>query len=141
MTPNNRNVSGIDIGLLILRGAGLFLLLTFGWEKFWLYARLIGTRTPLASAGLTPLIRAMGFPAPALLGIYAALNESVGSLLIACGLWTRLACIFAAMNMAGAFYVSIRLEEEPLRAAVYLVIFATLAITGPGRFSVDHVRR
>jgi len=129
---------GLDAGLLILRGAGLFLFLTFGREKFWRYFQLALADGPWESSGLAPLIRAMGLPAPVLLGIYAMLCESVGSLLIACGFLTRLAAFFSALNMAGAFYVSLRLQEEPLRAALYFSIFAALALAGPGRFSVDH---
>lgn len=128
-------------GLLVLRTAGLFLLLTFGWGKFTGYLQIVRAGRPLASSGLAPLIRQMGFPAPGWLGLYAALCESVASLLVAVGLLTRLAALFAALSMAGAFYVSLRLGEEPLRALLYFTIFAALALTGPGRFSLDHVLR
>jgi putative oxidoreductase len=90
------------------------------------------------SSGLTPLIRAMGFPMPVRLGIYATLCESIGGLLIACGLLTRTASVLAALSMAGAFYTSLRSQEEPLRAALYFFVFAAIALAGPGRFSVEH---
>jgi len=129
---------GLDAGLLILRGAGLFLLLTFGWQKLWGYIQLAITGGPWDSLELAPLIRSMGFPAPVLLGIYAMLCESVGALLISCGFLTRWMAILAALSMAGAFYTSLRLQEDPLRAALYLCSFTTVAVAGPGRFSLDY---
>ena len=45
----------------------------------------------------------------------------------------------AALGMAGALYVSVRLEEDWLREALYLITFIALAFTGPGKFSVDHL--
>jgi putative oxidoreductase len=126
-----------DVGLLILRAAAFFLAATFGWQKLAGYVILIHSREPLATHFLVPLIGSMGFPLPALLAIYVTLFESVGALLIACGLLTRAAAALAALSMAGAFYTSLQLGEEPLRAALYLIIFAALAITGPGKFSVD----
>ena len=136
--PRESDSHGLDAGLLILRGAGLFLLLTYGWEKFWGYAQMAREGGPWESSGLAPLIRAMGFPAPVLLGIYATLCESVGAFLIACGFLTRPVAVLAAISMAGAFYTSLRLQEEPLRAALYFFIFAAVALTGPGKFSVDY---
>ena len=129
----------IDIGLLVLRGAGLFLALTFGWQKFSAYVALIHAGQSLSETGLAALIRMMGFPVPALLAVCAVLNESVGAVFIAFGFLTRPAAVVGALGMAIAFYVSIRLGEEPVRAALYFVIFLGLAITGPGRFSIDHV--
>jgi putative oxidoreductase len=134
-----KSSSGLDLGLLVLRGAGLFLLLTFGWQKFWDYGLLVRAGVPLANAGLAPLIRSMGFPAPVLLGFYATACESLCALLIAFGFYTRMMAAFAALSMAGAFYTSLRLHEEPLRASAYLCIFLALVLTGPGRFSIDQV--
>jgi putative oxidoreductase len=128
-----------DIGLLVLRSAGLFLALTFGWQKFCGYVALIGAGQSLSTSGLAPLIHKMGLPAPAFLAICAVLNESVGALLVACGFLTRIAAAVGAVGMAVALYVSLRLGEEPLRAALYLVIFLGLAITGPGKFSIDQI--
>jgi hypothetical protein len=41
--------------------------------------------------------------------------------------------------MAGALYVSLRLGEDWLRAALYLIIFSTLALAGPGRFWIEQL--
>jgi putative oxidoreductase len=129
----------LDIGLLVLRGSGLFLALTFGRQKFSAYVALIHAGQSLSGTGLASLIRMMGLPAPALLAVCAVLNESVGALFIACGFLTRPAAAIGALGMAVAFYVSMRLGEEPVRAVLYFVIFLGLAITGPGRFSMDYV--
>jgi putative oxidoreductase len=131
----------IDAGLLVLRGASLFLALTFGRQKLLGYIELIRAGQPLASSGLAPLIRAMGLPFPGFLAVCAVLNESVGALFVACGFLTRLAAGVGAVGMAVAFYVSLRLGEEPLRAALYLVIFGVLVLTGPGRYSIDYLLR
>jgi putative oxidoreductase len=129
----------VDIGLLVLRSAGLFLAATFGRQKVLGYAEIIRAGLPLASSGLTPLIRMMGLPLPAFLGVCAVLNESIGALLMACGFLTRWAAAVAVLGMAVAVYISLRLGEEPLRALLYLVIFAALGLTGPGRFSIDYL--
>jgi hypothetical protein len=41
--------------------------------------------------------------------------------------------------MAGALYTGVHLDEDWLRAALYLIVFVTLALIGPGKFSVDHL--
>jgi putative oxidoreductase len=131
----------VHTGLLVLRSSGLFLLLTFGWQKLFGLFHIIHAGAFLGSAGLAPLIRDAGFPAPVLASVYVTFSESILALLIALGLFTRLSAACAALSMAGAFYFSLRVGEEPLRAALYLLIFATLALTGPGRFSLDYLRR
>jgi len=129
--------STTDFGLVVLRSAALLLAVTFGREKLLWYAQLIYSRQPLAAAGLATLIAQMGFPFAGLLGLLVALNESIGAMLVALGLFSRLAAASLVLCMAGAFYVSVRLGEDSLRATLYFIIFATLMIMGPGRFSVN----
>ena len=81
----------------------------------------------------------MGFPIPFALALWITFNESIGAFLIGCGFLTRLLAASAALGMAGALYTSVRLGEDWLRAALYLIVFATLVLTGPGKFSADHV--
>ena len=45
--------------------------------------------------------------------------------------------ISVALGMTGVLYTSVRLGEDWLRAALYLIVFVTLSLTGPGRFSLD----
>jgi uncharacterized membrane protein YphA (DoxX/SURF4 family) len=81
----------------------------------------------------------MGFPIPFALALWITFNESIGAFLIGCGFLTRLLAASAALGMAGALYTSVRLDEDWLRAALYLIVFTALVLTGPGKFSVDHL--
>jgi putative oxidoreductase len=81
----------------------------------------------------------MGFPIPFALALWITFNESIGAFLIGCGFLTRLLAASAALGMAGALYTSVRLGEDWLRAALYLILFTALVLTGPGKFSVDHL--
>jgi putative oxidoreductase len=135
--PDARADARVDAGLLLLRGAGLLLAVTFGRQKLIGYIELVRAGQPLGSSGLAPLIQSMGIPFPGFLGVCAVLNESLGASLIAVGLLTRWAAAIAAFGMTVAFYVSVRLGEDVLRAALYLIIFTALAVAGPGRFSID----
>ena len=139
MSAANSAERRIDIGLLVMRAAALFLALTFGWQKVSGYIALLRAGQSLSTSGLAPLIRMMGLPAPAFLAVCAVLNESLGALFIACGFLTRLSAAVGALGMATAFYISMRLGEDPLRATLYFVIFFGLTITGPGRISIDHL--
>ena len=128
-----------DSGLLILRGAGLLLALTFGVQKIGWYWSALHAGKPFSSIGLAPLIAKIGFPIPVALALWITFNESIGAFLIGCGLLTRLLAASAALGMAGSLYTSIRLGEDWLRAALYLIVFTVLVLTGPGKFSVDHL--
>ena len=128
-----------DLGLLILRGAGLLLAVTFGLQKIGWYWTAFQAGKSLLHAGLAPLIARMGFPIPVVLAVWITFNESIGALLIGCGFLTRVMAASAALGMAGALYTSVRLGEDWLRAALYLIIFVTLSLTGAGKFSVDHI--
>ena len=128
-----------DSGLLILRGAGLLLALTFGVQKIGWYWSALHAGKPFSSIGLAPLIAKIGFPIPVALALWITFNESIGAFLIGCGLLTRLLAASAALGMAGSIYTSIRLGEDWLRAALYLIVFTVLVLTGPGKFSVDHL--
>ena len=81
----------------------------------------------------------MGFPIPVVLALWITFNESIGALLIGCGFLTRILAASAALGMAGALYTSVRLNEDWLRAALYLIVFVALALIGPGKFSVDYL--
>ena len=128
-----------DLGLLLLRGAGPLLALTFGVQKIGWYWSALHAGKSLSSAGLAPLIAKMGFPIPVALAIWITFNESIGAFLVGCGFLTRLLAASAALGMAGALYTSVQLGEDWLRAALYLIIFTTLILTGPGELSLDHL--
>jgi uncharacterized membrane protein YphA (DoxX/SURF4 family) len=128
-----------DLGLLILRGAGFLLAATFGLQKIGWYWTAFHAGKSLSAIGLAPLIGRMGFPIPVVLALWITFNESIGALLIGCGFLTRILSASAALGMAGALYTSVRLDENWLRAALYLIVFAALALIGPGKFSVAYL--
>ncbi|HEY3784418.1 MAG TPA: hypothetical protein VGL55_03985 [Steroidobacteraceae bacterium] len=113
----------LDIGLLVLRlgiGAALVLLLTLkqaagGAEFLACFSR----------AGLATLLIA-------------------GTASVAVGVRTRGVAAFMALiwaSLLGAeLYTGEPLYLFPVRAALFLILFAALALTGAGRFSVDHAR-
>ena len=126
-----------DKSLLVLRAEALLLLLTFGWGKFLGLALRVASGQPLSASGIARLIAGVGLPFAGLLAAFVALSESVAALLIIIGWFTRTAAVCATFSMAGALYYSLSAGEEPLRAAIYVVGFAVLALTGPGRYSID----
>lgn len=126
----------INIGLLLSRAAGLLLAFTFGIQKIGWYATAFHAGKPLASIGLAPLIAKVGFPFPIILALWITLNESIGAFFVGIGFLTRFAAASLALGMVGALYTSVQLQEDWLRAALYLIVFTAL-ITGPGTFSVD----
>ena len=128
-----------DLGFLILRGAGFLLAATFGLQKIGWYWTAFHAGKSLSAIGLAPLIARMGFPIPVVLALWITFNESIGALLIACGFLTRILAVSAALGMAGALYTSVRLDEDWLRAALYLIVFVALALIGSGKFSVDYL--
>ena len=128
-----------NLGLLLLRVAGLLLAFTFGRQKLGWYLTVWQSGESMRGVGLAPLISSLGFPAPFLLAIWETLNESIGALLVGCGLLTRVIAASAALGMVGALYASLQLKEDWLRAVLYLIIFSALALTGAGELSLDHL--
>ena len=127
----------LDLGLVALRSAGILLAFTFGIQKIGWYIAAFHSDKALSSVGLAPLIAHTGFPAPVILALWVTFNESIGALLIGCGLFTRVLAISAALGMAGALYTSVLLGEDWLRAALYLIVFLALSLTGAGKYSID----
>ena len=141
-----------DLALLILRLSGFGLAFAHGWQKV---SRLIsGNGGPFVEG-----VESLGFPMPMVFAWAAALAEFGGGLLIALGIFTRVAAVFTAFTMFVAAFFRHRLllqvfvwlgamsppEEvveswgNPERAAVYLLIFLALILMGGGRFSRDRL--
>lgn len=129
----------VDTGLLVLRlGAGLSLFLLFGLTK------LSAAKAFLHSGQWTfvDFNRKVGLPFPVLVAWYQTVNESLGALLVASGLLTRIATASLAVGFAVAAVCSLKAREAAwLDAAFYCLMFATLLLTGPGRFSLDERMR
>jgi putative oxidoreductase len=121
-----------DIGLLFLRLAGVGLA-THG------YAKIFGGGV----SGTVDAAEAMGFPLPVVFGWAAAASELLGGALVAIGLFTRPAAVFAAITMFVAAFL--HHAEDPFArrelALAYLVILLAIACMGAGRWSVDAIAR
>lgn len=127
--------SRVNAGLLVLRlGAGLSLLFLFGLPK----VRDAVTYFHTGHWAFVDFNRKVGLPLPVLVACYQTLNESLGALLVACGFFTRIAAASLAAGFAAAAGCSLKAGEAAwLDAALYCVMFASLAVAGPGRFSLD----
>lgn len=138
-----------DIGLLILRLAGLYMALGHGWGK------VVGLAS--GESRFAEALAGMGFPVPIVFAWAAALAEFVGGLAVALGIFTRWAAALAAVTMFVAGFMRHRAlghlaswlgiapaSEEtakawgnPELALTYLAIFVAVALLGPGRFALD----
>jgi len=130
--------SSMDAGLLLLRvGAGVSLLLLFGIPKLRDALHSITTGQLWLFVEFN---RKLGLPFPTSVAYCQTLNESVGALSVAAGLLSRVASGTLAFGFAVAAYCSIRVHENSsMLAAGYCLMFATLLLTGPGKFSIDHM--
>ena len=145
--------SALDFALLVLRLAGVGLAVFHGWAK--LSALVSGTSR--FHEGLA----AMGLPFPVAMAWAAALGETVGGLLVAIGLFTRVAAGVCAIAMFVAAFLrhhahhyllgklglytvtaeSAKAWGNPELALLYLGVFVALALAGGGRFSLDRGKR
>jgi putative oxidoreductase len=128
ITPE-RHVVLRDLGLLFMRvTAGLYMALGHGWAKLSTFGE-----------------KASGFPDPIGLGPEVSLTlmilaEFVCALMILLGLATRLSTIPLILGMAVAAFVVHGSDpwETKEKAVLYLIVYLTLLLTGPGRISLDH---
>ena len=115
-------------------GIGGFFMWAYGWPK------LAGGMDKWKSVG-----QAMGNLGidfwPVVWGFLATLAESLGALLVAIGLFFRPAClalmftmIVAAITLASAKGAGIREAGHPIEMAV---VFLSMMLIGPGKYSVD----
>jgi uncharacterized membrane protein YphA (DoxX/SURF4 family) len=136
---NSFRANALDAGRLLLRlGGGLTLLLLFGLPKLRAAAAFIKTGQWM----FVDFNRKAGLPFPILIALYQTANESVGALLVATGLFSRVGAGSLAIGFGAATYLSIRAGEDAwLIAGLFFLIFASLLLIGPGRFSIDHLIR
>jgi putative oxidoreductase len=138
-----------DIGLLVLRLAGLYLAVGHGWGK------VVGLAS--GQSRFVEGLAEMGFPAPVVFAWAAALAEFAGGLCVALGLFTLWAAGLAAFTMfvagfgrhralsqflswlgiAPATEDALKAWGNPELALAYLMILVAVALLGPGRFSID----
>ncbi len=122
-----------DLGLLLLRvGLGV-MFMVHGFPK------LAGG--PAAWAGLGGVMSSVGLGfAPTFWGFLAAMAEFGGGLLLAVGLWFRLACfgLLVTMIMATVMHLS---KGDGFGGYAHALesafVFLGLLLAGPGRYSLD----
>ncbi len=83
----------------------------------------------------------VGIPMPLISGYMAISAETVFPLLIIAGLFTRISAFIAAVNMfIAAFVIHLMINGDPFakweKALLYMIVFAALAITGPGEWNI-----
>ena len=134
MTPkglfaSNTGSASTSAGLLVLRLAGLSLFLKHGLEKLTGYSRMV-----------------QHFPDPIHVGAHAGLafallSDGICSVLVLIGLATRPASAVILFNLLVAFFfvhhAAFFSDGHVELVAIYIIVFATLVFTGPGRFSID----
>lgn len=111
--------SGIDAGLFAIRiGVGLSFVLLFSLKQSEV------TKTFVGQHGL-PLV------------------VSITAFVVVCGFLTRWAAALSALAWIWVCYAELRAGLEwfilPVRAAEFIIVFAALAVTGPGKYSLDHL--
>jgi putative oxidoreductase len=124
----------IDLGLFLLRlWFGLLLFVQHGLSKALNFNRMSAHFADPLHIGPTASL------------ILVVLAEVVCSLLVVLGLWTRYAAAVVVINLAVAFGFAHRFQLSGPRsgelAFVFLGAFLVIAISGPGRWSVDGLRR
>ncbi|NIP30389.1 MAG: DoxX family membrane protein [Candidatus Dadabacteria bacterium] len=124
-----------DIGLLILRvSAGLSMLFAHGLGKI---------KQP---EGFINALTDSGFPLPKVSAYLAISAETIFPLMIVLGILTRISSGIAAFNMfVAGFVYHLIMKGDPFsdyeKALLYFIIFATITVTGSGRYSVDKMLR
>ncbi|MBL7700415.1 MAG: DoxX family protein [Chitinophagaceae bacterium] len=123
--------SAFNIALFLLRvGGGLLILVAHGYVKFEKFSSI----SPEFANFL-----GMGSSVSLSLSIFA---ELICAALVILGLFTRLACIPLVINMSVAIAVGHQYDvfgagEKP---SLFLLIFLTILLVGPGKFSVDGLK-
>ena len=133
----NAKSIALDTGLLVLRvGFGLSLLIIFGLTKLhdaWAYIHT-------GQWQFVDFNRRVGLPFPVFVAFVQTLNESLGALSLAAGFFARFAAAALATGFTAATICSLKMGEAAwLTAAYFALTFLSLFLTGPGRFSLDHV--
>ncbi|QOY88119.1 DoxX family protein [Paludibaculum fermentans] len=127
----------LDAGLLALRlGAGFSLFWLHGWSKL---AAASGYVFQGQEWGFVAGVAGLGFPLPGVFAVAAALAESIGSLLVAVGLLTRVSAGFVGFTMLVAIYRHLSAGQSAELASLYLLAAIAIGLAAAGRYSLDAV--
>ena len=103
------------------------------------YPKIIGGPHKWAELGAAAGAMGIHF-LPVFFGFMASVSEFIGGILIILGLSFRFACLFICAVMAVAMTGEIKgggSFNDYSHALELLIVFASLFIIGPGRYSVD----
>lgn len=125
----------IDLGLFLIRLATGILLCTV-FEKFLPREGRWGPQDWFIAD-----VAKMGFPQPLFFAWCAVLSEFVGGILLALGLFARPAACFNAVTTFVAAFIFHRgdVSGSGLIATLFFASTLGLALTGPGRCSLDYL--
>lgn len=121
--------SHAHLGLLIIRVALVYVMVMAGWMKLSNPEIRLMTGQAMGTFGITF--------APAFWGWCAALAEFGGAILLAIGLFTRIAAANLAFTMFVATASTLAMPEPPLHPMNLMFIYIALFISGPGKYSLD----
>ncbi len=101
------------------------------------YGKVLGGRMDKFAQGVSE----MGFPAPGLFAWAAALSEFAGGIMLMFGIGARIAALFLFLTMSVAFFIRHRLDPLKVKelSLAYWTISGALLMTGPGKWSLDHL--
>jgi len=127
-----------DIALLLVRLALAVVFVAHGGQK------LFGWFGGKGLEGFAPTVMKMGFPH--VVATLVAIGEFFGGLGLGVGLLTRLAAVGPLVSMAGAIVLvhgknGFFLPSGMEYALTMLVLSLAILIAGPGRYSLDALRR
>lgn len=119
-----------DAGAVILRVVAGLIIFKYGLEIF----------SADKMKGYTDWLTDLNFPAPAAMAYTGKVCELAGGFLMTLGLLTRIAAIPLIVTMSVIGFI---MGEPEFLAAdgsiLLLLIFFHFLLTGPGKFSVDHL--
>lgn len=125
-----------DLGLLVVRlGFGIGFVWFHGWAKI--------TGGPELWAGIGGAMENFGIGfGHTFFGFMAAITESVVALMFAAGFLFRPACLMlASVMLVAATQHIVTGAGTPAHAVKNLFLFVGFALIGPGKYSVDAMRR
>ncbi len=123
------NTGVAHVWLLIFRVAASGFMLTHGYPKF----------TKLISGDTIQFADPFGFGAyPSF--VLTVIAEFLCSILIILGLGTRIASVFLIINMSVAAFIAHSADPFGKKelALLYLLVYLTILVFGPGKYSVDN---
>lgn len=149
---------GLHYGLFLLRvGAGAALA-THGYPKLFggegkqssgLLTRTLGTNFPVTFerggiANFSEVLKQLGTPSPTIAAYLSAVTEFGGGIALALGAGTRVVTPAIIFNMGVAakkahWQTGFSGQGGYELASLFAVIASALWLTGPGKFSVDHL--